>query len=53
MILTGKDVLGRNLSKYLFVHHKFDMNWPGIEPAPPRRLKLTRPASIKVARTAQ
>jgi hypothetical protein len=26
----------KNLSQYHFVHHKFHMDWPGIEPGPPR-----------------
>jgi hypothetical protein len=25
----------RKLSQYHFVHHKFHMEWPGIEPGPP------------------
>jgi hypothetical protein len=27
----------KNLSQCHFVHHKFHMNRPGIEPGPPRR----------------
>jgi hypothetical protein len=27
---------GKNLSQYHFVHHKFHMDWLGIEPGPPR-----------------
>jgi hypothetical protein len=27
---------GKNLSQYRFVQHKSHMDWPGIEPAPPR-----------------
>jgi hypothetical protein len=27
---------GKNLSQCHFVNHKFHMNWPGIEPGPPR-----------------
>jgi hypothetical protein len=27
---------GKNLSQYHFVHHKSYMDWPGIEPGPPR-----------------
>jgi hypothetical protein len=26
----------KNLSKWYFVHHKFHMDWHGIEPASPR-----------------
>ena len=39
MILTGKPKYWeKNLSRFHFVHHKFRMNWPGIEPGPPRPL---------------
>jgi len=24
----------KNLSNYHFVHHKFNMDWPGIKPGP-------------------
>jgi hypothetical protein len=27
---------GKNLSQCHFVHHKYHMDWPGIEPEPPR-----------------
>jgi hypothetical protein len=27
---------GKNLSQCHFVHHKCHMDWPGIEPGPPR-----------------
>jgi hypothetical protein len=27
---------GKNLSQCRFVHHKSHMDWPGIEPGPPR-----------------
>jgi hypothetical protein len=28
---------GKNLFQWHFVHHKFHMDWPGIEPGPLRR----------------
>jgi hypothetical protein len=28
-------VLGENSHQYYFVHHKFQMSWPGIEQGPP------------------
>jgi hypothetical protein len=35
--LAGEtEVLGENLHKYHFAHHKSDMTRPGIEPGPPR-----------------
>jgi hypothetical protein len=30
------EVLGENLSQCHIVHYKSQMNWPGIEPVPPR-----------------
>jgi hypothetical protein len=29
------EVVGETLSQYYFVHHKFHMTWPGLEPGPP------------------
>jgi hypothetical protein len=35
--LTGEtEELGENLLQCYFVHHKFHMTWPGLEPGPPR-----------------
>jgi hypothetical protein len=38
MKLTGKNpkYSGENLSQCHFIHHKYHMNWPGIEPGPPQ-----------------
>ena len=30
--------LEKTLSQWQFIHHKLHMDWPGIEPGPPRRV---------------
>jgi len=39
MILTGgnRSTGGKNLTQCHFVHHKYQTDWPGIEPGSPRR----------------
>jgi hypothetical protein len=31
----GKKYCEKNLSQFCFVHHRFHMDWVGIEPVPP------------------
>jgi hypothetical protein len=41
------EVLGKNLSLCLFVHHKSYMTWPGLEFGPPRLEPSNQPPELR------
>jgi hypothetical protein len=46
--LAGEtEVLGGNLPQYHFIHHKFHMTWPMIEPGQPATNRLGYNTAIR------